>query len=265
MKRIALTLAALVALSVPAAADPMDGVAAFDILPGWRTDRGTHMAAVRITLAPGWKTYWRAPGDAGIPPQFQWDGSQNIDAAQFHWPIPELMNQNGMRSIGYHGDVIIPIELSVRDAGEPVRMRGAVQIGVCEQICVPMSFEFDAILPASGSRDVAIIAALADRPQTQAEAGVGNVTCAISPTEDGLQITTRVPTSRAADAVVIEAGNDAVWVSEPSMDRAGGIIVSRAEMIHMDGGAFALDRSAVRITLLSQGSAVDIRGCVAGS
>ncbi|MEJ6478965.1 MAG: protein-disulfide reductase DsbD family protein, partial [Octadecabacter sp.] len=104
MKRIALTLAALVALSVPAAADPMDGVAAFDILPGWRTDRGTHMVAVRISLAPGWKTYWRAPGDAGIPPQFQWDGSQNINAAQFHWPIPEVMNQNGMRSIGYHGD-----------------------------------------------------------------------------------------------------------------------------------------------------------------
>lgn len=263
MKPFALTLAALVAFSAPADADPMDGVAAFEILPGWRTEHGTHMAAVRISLAPGWKTYWRAPGDAGIPPQFQWDGSQNIAAAQFHWPIPEVMDQNGMRSIGYHGDVVIPVELTVPDSGAPVQMRGAVQIGVCEDICVPMTFDFDAILPVDGTRDVAILAALADRPQTQGEAGVGTVSCAIAPLANGLQITTRVPFAQA-DAVVIEAGNDAVWVSEPSMTREGNMIVSQADMIHMDGGAFALDRSAVRITLLSQGSAVDIRGCVAG-
>ena len=178
---------------------------------------------VRISLAPGWKTYWRAPGDAGIPPQFQWDGSQNVATAQFHWPTPGVMNQNGLRSIGYDKDVVIPVELTVPDAGAPARLRGGVLIGVCQDICVPMSFDFDAILPVSGARDRAILAALADRPKTQAEAGIGTV----------------------------------------SLTRDGGMIVSQADMIHMDGGAFALDRSEVRITLLSQGSAVDIRGCVA--
>jgi len=262
MKHLALILAAFVSSAAPALAQQIDGVAAFEILPGWRTDRGTHMAAVRISLAPGWKTYWRAPGDAGIPPQFQWDGSQNVATAQFHWPTPGVMNQNGLRSIGYDKDVVIPVELTVPDAGAPARLRGGVLIGVCQDICVPMSFDFDAILPVSGARDTAILAALADRPKTQAEAGIGTVNCAIAPLEDGLQITTWIPYS-GADAVVIEAGDDEVWVSEPSLTREGGMIVSQADMIHMDGGAFALDRSEVRITLLSQGSAVDIRGCVA--
>ena len=47
-------------------AQSLDGVAQLDVLPGWETRNGTHMAGLRITLAPGWKTYWRAAGDAGI-------------------------------------------------------------------------------------------------------------------------------------------------------------------------------------------------------
>ena len=59
------------------------------VIEGYRTSRGTHMAALKIQLQPGWKTYWRAPGDGGIPPQFDWSGSKNIKGVQFHWPRPK--------------------------------------------------------------------------------------------------------------------------------------------------------------------------------
>ncbi len=92
-------------------------IAQVALLPGWRTNRGTHMAALQISLAPGWKTYWRAPGDAGIPPAFNWQGSQNLQSVELHWPTPKIFDLNGMLTLAYEGTVVIPIEIS------PVRNR----------------------------------------------------------------------------------------------------------------------------------------------
>ncbi|MCX8508161.1 MAG: protein-disulfide reductase DsbD family protein, partial [Rhodobacteraceae bacterium] len=77
---IPLLLSAVLALAAPLAqAQPVpDNLLKAEILPGWRTESGSQMAALRLTMAPGWKTYWRAPGDAGIPPRFDWTGSANL-------------------------------------------------------------------------------------------------------------------------------------------------------------------------------------------
>lgn len=250
----------------PLWAGPADGVAELEILSGWRTADGTHVAGLRIQLAPGWKTYWRAPGDGGIPPRFGWQGSENLDGAAFHWPVPEVFGQNGMRSIGYTDVVVIPVELSLDNAGQPARMRGQLQIGVCEEICVPVVLDFDAVLPVGGARDSAIVAAMLDRPNTAAEAGVGAVTCSIDPIEDGLRVTARVDMAPmgGAENVVIESGDQQVWVSQPQTWRDGNALFARSDMIHVNGGGFALNRSEVRITVLAGNSSVDIRGCDAG-
>lgn len=267
MKRFCLpVLAALAALPATLHANPLDGVVSLEVRPGWRTAEGTHMAGLTIALAPGWKTYWRAPGDAGIPPSFDWTGSQNVSGVAFHWPVPEVFHQNGMRSIGYEGRVTIPMEFSLADPANPARIEGQVQIGVCEDICIPVTVAFAADLAAAGSPDGTITAALLDRPRTGAEAGVGDVTCTITPSEDGLQVTTRIdmdPVGRS-EIVVIEAGDQKVWVSEPNSWREGGDLLAEAEMIHVTGGAFTLQRSDVRITVLGQGVSVDIQGCSAG-
>ena len=54
------------------------------------------MAAVEIRLAPGWHTYWRVPGEAGIPPRFDWSGSQNLAAVAYEWPRPEIIVSYGI-------------------------------------------------------------------------------------------------------------------------------------------------------------------------
>ncbi len=266
MKTRIMTSVLALCVAAPLWAGPADGVVELEVLSGWRTSDGTHMAGLRIQLAPGWKTYWRAPGDGGIPPRFGWQGSENLGAVAFHWPVPEVHDQNGLRSIGYSGVVVIPVELSLDDAGADARMRGQVQIGVCEEICVPVLLDFDAVLPTDGARDSAIVAAMLDRPQTAAEAGVGAVTCAIEPIEDGLRVTARMDMTAMAgtENVVIEAGDQQVWVSQPQTWRDGDALFARSDMIHVNGGGFALNRSEVRITVLAGNSSVDIRGCDAG-
>jgi len=260
------TLLGLSPVAGPVFAGPLDEVVQIDVLPGWRTDAGTQMAAIRLTLAPGWKTYWRAPGEGGIPPEFSWRGSQNVSGLQFHWPVPEVSDQGGMRSYVYHDTVVIPVELTLDSAGQMTVLAGSVDLGVCDEICLPVTLDFAATLPEAGARDGAIVAALVNRPLTEAEAGVGAVTCSVTPMEQGILVTARMtlPSAGGEEAVVIEASDPQIWVSPTETMRAGGVLTASAQMIHVSGAGFALDRGAVRFTVLGRDHAVDITGCTAG-
>ena len=267
IKILTLLLAAMLATAPRTAlAGPPENVAQIEVLSGWQTASGTQMAGLRLTLAPGWKTYWRAPGDGGIPPAFGWAGSENISATLFHWPTPEIIDQNGMRSFGYHGSVVIPIEITPTIPGAVTHLQGEVEIGVCLDICVPVRLNFAADLPPATRRDVAIATALFDNPMSGAEAGLTRVTCAVEPGDDGIWVTTvmDLPATGGPEVVVIEAGDPQVWVSESQVSRQGGRLSARAEMVHVTGQAFALNRAAVRITVLGSDRAVDIQGCSAG-
>jgi DsbC/DsbD-like thiol-disulfide interchange protein len=259
--------AALALLCTPALAEappqPSD-LARLEVLPGWRTGEGRHMAGLRITLAPGWKTYWRAPGAAGLAPLFDLGASQGVAAAEPRWPVPEVFHFNGMRSIGYHDAVTIPLDLTLAGPG-PARLAGEIEIGVCDDICVPVRLPFVVDLPAEGRRDPLIAAALVDRPLTGEEAGA-RASCAMAPEGKGLEITVRLslPALGPDEAVVIESSDPGLWVSEAVAARDGGTLVATAEALARDGGPAAVDRSGLRITVLAEGRAVDIRGCAAG-
>ena len=255
----------LACLAPPAAAQVPGDAVRLDVLPGGQTEGGEQMAGLAFTLAPGWKTYWRAPGDAGIPPQIE-IGGENIAATRLHWPVPVVFDQNGMRSIGYHDRVVLPIAVTPARPGEAMRLTGRVEMGVCEEICVPVSLTFDAMLDPAGRRGPAIVAALVNRPLTEGEAGVTRATCTLTPTEKGMAITATlsVPSAGGTEAIAIETADPRVWVSEPAAQRQGGTLTAVAEMRHDAGGGFAVDRSGIRITVLGRNHAVDVRGCDAG-
>ncbi|WP_316648240.1 protein-disulfide reductase DsbD domain-containing protein [Ovoidimarina sediminis] len=251
-------------LSAPAVAQGIADVVNARILPGWRMEDGRHMAAVRLALEPGWKTYWRAPGDAGIPPQIVWSGGGNVRGIEAHWPVPVVFWQNGMRSVGYKGEVVVPIEIASERAGEDIHLDARLDIGVCEDICVPVSLELSGVLPASGAAPNPVIrAALANRPMTADEAGVGRVVCATEPISDGIRVTVSVDMPRhfPEEETVVELADRSVWISEPETRRDGGRLVTAAEMVPPDAKPFAMARSDVRVTVLGGGQAVDIRGC----
>lgn len=257
-------IALFLTIATAAAAD-MNHDAQLRVIPGWQTPQGTHMAGLHITLSPGWKTYWRAPGEGGIPPEISFGGSININAAQFHWPTPVVFDQNGMRSIGYEGGVVLPLELTPRSDG-PMHLSGTLNIGVCDDICIPVRFDFDAALPISNKRDPVLLGAMISRPLSAQEAGVSNATCAVSPTEDGLAITTAVdlPPLGREEVMVIETTDPNIWVSQTEAGRDRSQVIGQAEMIALDGQAVVLDRSEIRITVLADGKAVDIMGCSGG-
>lgn len=265
MIRLAFPLLPLAVMAVPLWANPIEDVVELRVLPGWRMENGHHMAGLEITLAEGWKTYWRAPGDAGIPPLFDWSGSRNIEAVAFHWPVPELSWSNGMRSIVYSDRVVIPMEFDLSEASGPAQVMAAVQLGVCEDICVPVQLDFDVVLPDADRRDAHIAAALLDRPRTAAEGGVSAARCTLDPTADGIGLTAHIdmPSLGDSEEVVIEAGTPDIWVSEPETRRDGRTLIASADMVHVSGGAFGLDRSDIRVTVFGGGTAVDIQGCTA--
>lgn len=258
----------LAMLGLSATAQSAADVVRLELLPGWRQADGTHMAGLRITLAQGWKTYWRAPGEAGVPPSFDWSGSSNVAAATAHFPVPETFHTNGLRTIGYHDTVVLPIALRTRDGAESIALHGKVALGVCETICIPFEARIEATLPASGSGIGAseIRAALADVPLTASEAGIRRVSCRLEPIRDGLRLTATVemPPLGQDEAAVIEAGDPSIWVSEVATQRQGGALMATADMVPQQGAPFALDRSSLRFTVLAGGRAAEVRGCVPG-
>jgi DsbC/DsbD-like thiol-disulfide interchange protein len=254
---------AILAASIPAAAEVPADIVSAQILGGWREPSGQHIAGVRITLAPGWKTYWRAPGDAGIPPDFDWSRSRNVAGVTPLWPLPHIFWQNGMRSVGYATEVVLPLVVSPAAAGEAMSLAGRLDIGICQDICIPVSFDLSGELPAPGMPDAAISAAIASRPVPAEAAGVTSVTCSVEPISDGIRVTASVtmPTLGADEAAILELADPSIWVSEAETRREGGLLHATAEMVPPNGRPFAVDRSEIRITVLSGERGVDIRGC----
>ena len=249
MKRI-LLLVALLAGQV-ATAQPVE--TQLSVLPGYDTPDGTRMVALRLDLPPGWKTYWRAPGDAGIPPQIL---LRDAEDARIHWPTPHVFDQNGMRSVGYAERLVLPIELPKGTE----RLAGMMDIGICREVCVPVQLSFDAALPPAGRRDPAILAALLDQPRSG-----GRATCRITPAKDGMRLeaTLDVPSAGAGEALVIETADPSVWVSEPQIARRGDRLTATARMVR-GGDGFAVARDGLRFTLLGEDGATEVRGCTAG-
>lgn len=253
---IAAVMTACVVL--PASAGELDDVVGVTIIPGWREADGRHIAGLKVTLAPGWKTYWRAPGEGGIPPIFNWSGSSNVAAVGVHYPVPVVFDQNGIRSIGYQEDVVFPLIIDAQDNSGAIRLRGEVEMGVCHDICIPVNFRFDADLGDSGGRSEVLAAALADRPKTRR-----GMRCEIEPIVDGLRVgvSADMAPMRGEEVAVVEAGEYGLWISEASVTREGGTLSAVVEMVPPNAKPFALARSDVRLTVLSDGEAVELTGC----
>ncbi len=264
-------LAAVLALSPPpAGAETLsqDKVLKARILPGWRTDRGTQMAGLRLELAPGWKTYWRSPGEAGIPPQFDWSGSENVKSLRLLWPSPQVFDTNGMQTIGYHDLLVLPVEIVPKDPAKPVRLAATVELGICRDICLPATVSIrDSGGAASGkSSDPEITAALSRQPSSAREAGLARIRCEVEPIRDGLRLTARmqIPAGGGRETVAFETADPGIWIAEASSKRQGAELISSTELVPPSGQPFALNRSEVTVTVISGKGSVEIFGCPGG-
>ncbi len=104
---------------------------------------------LQFQLRPGWKTYWRAPGDAGFPVTVDWTGSTNLANASFAWPVPHRFTLFGLDTFGYENEVVFPISARPSDPAKPLGFRLKVDYLVCEKICIPYTARLSLDLPAS--------------------------------------------------------------------------------------------------------------------
>lgn len=258
MNARALTAVAALALAAgAAAAQPLPGLAEARLLPGWVTPDGTRMTALELRLEPGWKTYWRVPGDSGIPPRFDW--AAPVEAA-YLWPAPEVITSGGDRTLGYHDALLLPIELKGAEAAGPLSVQ--VTLGLCETICVPAELALDAPA-AGGAPDAAIEAALSAVPAPSAV----QPDCTVTEIADGVRVAASLPhegaeTPEAAMELAPPEGEAAdVWVSAPEVASAAGRLTVTADFVPPSGKPFPLDPAQLRLTLIGAGQAVELSGC----
>jgi DsbC/DsbD-like thiol-disulfide interchange protein len=124
------------ALAGDASAWDGDKRAAVRLIAG--AQRGAvHRAGIEIRLAPGWKTYWRYPGDSGIPPRFDFSSAKNVKSVTVRYPAPHRLTDESGTSIGYTTGVVFPLEIVPQNAAQPVMLVVKVDYAVCEKICMP--------------------------------------------------------------------------------------------------------------------------------
>ncbi len=112
---------------------------------------GVWQAGILAELEPEWKTYWRMPGDSGIPPQFDWAGSQNSAAIEVGFPVPRRFNDEGGETIGYHDRVVFPVSVKPENPGAPVSLQLNLFFAVCKDVCIPARATARAELDASAA------------------------------------------------------------------------------------------------------------------
>lgn len=262
MKPALLVVLALTA--TPALAAPLPtGIRDARLAEGWVEADGSRLGALVVELEPGWKTYWRSPGDGGVPPLLDWTGSQNLGAVTIEWPAPEVFETQGLTTLGYHDRMVLPLRMAVPDGGQPVAVRLRADLGICRDICVPVALELAADWPAAADEgaDAALIrAALDARPAP----GPAPALCTLTPIKDGLTLTARFDPAPAGVAqAAVESDQTGIWASPATLRAEGEALIVTADLVPAESRPFEADTGALRFTLLGDRAALEAQGCAA--
>jgi DsbC/DsbD-like thiol-disulfide interchange protein len=151
-----------------------DGHSAVRLLAGSRS--GTVLlGGIAFQLQPGWKTYWRTPGDSGVPPRFDFSKSENIEAVTVLWPAPKKFDDGaGGSSLGYHDQVVLPLRIVAKSTDKPVTLRAAVNYAVCDKLCVPVEADVELAFTSVASTEDSVLFAALDTVPKPANVGDPN-------------------------------------------------------------------------------------------
>lgn len=261
MFRLILLLAMMLAATMTPA-QGFDKNVQLELRTGWRDSDGNHMMALHFRLAPGWKTYWRHPGDVGIPPRFDFSGSRNLAAGTPIWPQPILFKENGMQSVGFEHELILPILLRPETQGRAIHLRGTVEIGICAEICVPVLLDLRGFLPSTGVKDPVIQRALRTRSTSARAAQVRSVTCEFRPIENGfsLRANIQLPQKYRGDVVLVENRRPGQWAAPAKVAQVDGGIAVTGRILSQTAG-LVLERSAIGFSIITPNAVVVVPGC----
>ncbi|WP_342709162.1 protein-disulfide reductase DsbD domain-containing protein [Bradyrhizobium sp. B124] len=120
------------------------------------------LGGIAFQLQDGWKTYWRTPGDSGVPPRFDFSRSDNVDAVTVMWPAPRQFDDGaGGTSLGYKHQVVLPLRIVAKNPDKPLVLRADINYAVCEKLCVPVEAKAElAFASVASTEDAALSEAL---------------------------------------------------------------------------------------------------------
>ena len=222
---------------------------------------GRLAAGIEIVMPPGWHTYWRTPGDAGIAPTFDFSASRNVADVTIDFPIPTRLDDGFSVTNVYYDRVVFPVSAVVVDPAKPVALAVAIELGVCAEICVPDSLTAE-IAISPGESDPAAATMLASaRALVPADAEAG-VFAVAGVTRDGgtdkrpvFRFATLVPDAASAD-ILVEGPDD--WSAYLPVRAAGtdGEVVWTVKFSRL-GAKVPTDGATFRVTLISAGRAIE--------
>jgi DsbC/DsbD-like thiol-disulfide interchange protein len=185
-------------------------------------------AGLEIQLSPGWHTYWRYPGDAGVPPRFDFGHSTNVAAVKVLWPAPQRISEHGLIAIGYLKHVILPLIVTPKRPNREITLRLTLDYAICEKLCVPVQGVAELELSGGASEwDGALAAAEALIPKRRALRQGGPIAIqSVRRDPSRSQILVDVAAPAGAQLDLFAEGPDAQWalpLPKPIEIRANGL------------------------------------------
>jgi DsbC/DsbD-like thiol-disulfide interchange protein len=151
-----------------------DAHSAVRLLAGSRSG-GVLLGGIAIQLQDGWKTYWRTPGDSGVPPRFDFSKSDNVEAVTVLWPAPMKFDDGaGGHSLGYKKQVVLPLRIVAKNSDKPVTLRAQVSYAVCDKLCIPVEASSELTFASVASTEDGNLSAALDAVPKPANVGDPN-------------------------------------------------------------------------------------------
>jgi DsbC/DsbD-like thiol-disulfide interchange protein len=228
-------------------------------------DQAVIRAGIAIRLKNGWHTYWRYPGDAGVPPRFDFAGSQNAKSVEVRWPAPQRISEQGLVAIGYAGDVILPLAIVPQDRAKPVKLRLKLDYAVCETLCVPAEGQAELMLTGGPSSHDAALAAAEARVPKEAALGEGSPLAVKSVRREQAGSRPRVIVDVAAPLTtqvdLFAEGPTPDWALPVPVTVAGAPAGLQRFAFELDGAPPGATYDGARITLtaVAGGSAIEVK------
>lgn len=222
---------------------------------------GKWSAGVEIGMAPGWKTYWRVPGDAGVPPHFDWQASTNLDKVEVDWPAPKRYHDEAGESIGYKDQVVFPMKVTPKDPSKPVELVLDLFYAVCNDICIPGSAKLAMTLadPAGSPADVMLIDKYRAKVPTRRHERIKIEQVGVEEYGDALVLAVKLAGGDpASNADIFVEGSDEIYFRKPKMAMAEAS--SRVYHLQIDGAKSVNQLKGLDLTL----TIVDEAGALSG-
>lgn len=231
----------------------------------------TLKGAVEVHLEEGWHTYWRTSGEAGLPPDFNWDGSGNLEKADIKWPAPSRFNEAGFYTFGYKNAVTFPVTFHLQTPGDALDLNLALTAMICNEMCIPKNLDLTLTLPkgdgAQSEETSKINAAFRDLPHEgnldtlkidNLAIGLDKIVVTVSDSR-GLSDETRLFLELEGVSLSSPAVMD---VDDPETKRPGQKSIRQARMIvpapdDITNLSSRISGKDMRVTLVNKGRAIE--------